>query len=227
MDTFQVLRFHQIYVADLTLRRSHPFNVGFRKVNPNAKGTKVDVIFLHFVCCIWEMMQQEASSFEYSEDLLIFLLDSLYDDRFGTFAFGDNRMRHKMHISTKTTSIFAHMVSKKHSLSFQNPSYVPSKGPLDVGRNPSVSFFASYFMRGHTLSDFHTIQKNLLMSGLQSASLALEGTSYAFLFSSALPKEDLESLALVKNEFLTLPFGITQYKNIRKLDLSSNMLFEV
>lgn len=99
---------------------------------------------------------------------------------------------------------------------------------LEIGRNPSVSLFASYFMRGHILSDFHTIQKNLIASEIEGQSLTLEGTSYAFLFSTAVPKDViLESLALIKGEFMSLPYALTAFRSLKKIEMPSNMFFEV
>jgi len=175
------------------------------------------------------MMQQEQASFEFSENLLLALLDSLYDDRFGTFAFGDNRMRHKHHVISRTTSVFSYILSAQARPHFVNPCFATSEGFLEVGRNPSVSFFASYFLRGHIFGEMHLLQRSFYLRASESTALSIEGLSLSSLFPSALPKEPfvLDALSLAKNEFMALPFMITNFSSLKTLNVQSNTLFEV
>lgn len=58
-------------------------------------------IFFHFCNCVWELIQETPFEFEFSDDLLIFLLDSLYDSRYGTFLYENESQRVKVRVKLK------------------------------------------------------------------------------------------------------------------------------
>eukprot|EP01125_Pyxidicula_operculata_P012355 TRINITY_DN4057_c0_g1_i2.p1 TRINITY_DN4057_c0_g1~~TRINITY_DN4057_c0_g1_i2.p1 ORF type:complete len:2474 (-),score=525.58 TRINITY_DN4057_c0_g1_i2:159-7580(-) len=102
-------------------------------------------IFVLFLNCIWEVMQQQSHLFEFNENFLLFLLDSLYDSRFGNF-FEDSDEYRMRNYSKKTTSIWSYVLSEENRPEFISPLYHNDRAIL----TPFVdkpSLWSSYFFR--------------------------------------------------------------------------------
>lgn len=50
-------------------------------------------MFLLFVCCMYEIMEQHPTAFQFKTSFLAFLLDSIVSCRFGTFMFSSHQAR--------------------------------------------------------------------------------------------------------------------------------------
>lgn len=61
-----------------------------------------------FIEALWQLTLQFPMHFEYTESFLIFLLDSVYSGRFGTFLLNSEKER-EAHVRDKTVSIWAHV----------------------------------------------------------------------------------------------------------------------
>lgn len=48
---------------------------------PFSESKTQSAVFLHMLTCIWVLMQQLPYYFEFNEELLLFLFDSLHDCR--------------------------------------------------------------------------------------------------------------------------------------------------
>jgi len=57
-------------------------NTGHAKNQPNDERSPV---FLQFLDCVWQIVMQFPTAFEFTEELLIFIADSLYNCQYGTF----------------------------------------------------------------------------------------------------------------------------------------------
>jgi hypothetical protein len=42
-------------------------------------------IFLQFIDCVWQIMQQSKNCFEFNEKFLLFILQNMYSCQYGTF----------------------------------------------------------------------------------------------------------------------------------------------
>ncbi|KAL6054440.1 Myotubularin-like phosphatase domain [Balamuthia mandrillaris] len=78
-------------------------------------------VFVLFIDCVWQLTQQYPLSFEFNEDFLIILLDSLYSCRFGSFCFTGEIDRELA--STHTHSLWAFLLESSHQECFRNPFY--------------------------------------------------------------------------------------------------------
>ncbi|KAK2720356.1 myotubularin-related protein 2-like [Artemia franciscana] len=78
-------------------------------------------VFVQFIDCVWQVMNQFPHAFEFNEHLLITILDHLYSNLFGTFFCNSELQRVKEDIKNRTVSIWSFINS--HSEDFMNPLY--------------------------------------------------------------------------------------------------------
>merc|ERR1719369_2643772 len=78
-------------------------------------------VFLQFIDCVWQVMQQFPNAFEFNEYLLCVVLDHLYSCLFGTFLCNSDKERKENKLKTQTQSLWSY-VNSKRSL-FLNPMY--------------------------------------------------------------------------------------------------------
>jgi len=107
-------------------------------------------VFLQFIDCVWQVMQQFPNAFEFNEYLLCVVLDHLYSCLFGTFLCNSDKERKDQKVIQQTQSLWSFINSKQKSL-FLNPMYCK---PLDsrVALFPIASirymkFWKSYYCR--------------------------------------------------------------------------------
>eukprot|EP01122_Echinamoeba_exundans_P003417 TRINITY_DN13520_c0_g1_i1.p1 TRINITY_DN13520_c0_g1~~TRINITY_DN13520_c0_g1_i1.p1 ORF type:complete len:2607 (+),score=540.72 TRINITY_DN13520_c0_g1_i1:119-7939(+) len=81
-----------------------------------------------FLTCLWTLLISFPSSFEYSENLLLFLLDNIMSGRFGTFLAQSTRDL-EVNLIAKTPSIWTWVLT--HVEEFKNSFYVPT--PANAG----------------------------------------------------------------------------------------------
>ncbi|XP_063868325.1 myotubularin-related protein 2-like isoform X5 [Scylla paramamosain] len=78
-------------------------------------------VFLQFVDCVWQILKQFPHAFQFTEDMLITILDHLYSCLFGTFLYNSERERIEKEVKTKTISLWSLILSNKAD--FENPLY--------------------------------------------------------------------------------------------------------
>lgn len=64
-------------------------------------------IFIQFLDIVYQLMCQFPNKFEFNEELLLFLIDSLYSLKYGTFIFNCEQHREENYASTKTISVWS------------------------------------------------------------------------------------------------------------------------
>ncbi|KAB7499459.1 Myotubularin-related protein 2, partial [Armadillidium nasatum] len=78
-------------------------------------------IFLQFMDCVYQIMRQFPHAFQFTEDLLILILDHLYSCLFGTFLYNSERERLENEVKSRTLSLWSLVLS--HQSEFENPLY--------------------------------------------------------------------------------------------------------
>lgn len=104
-------------------------------------------IFIQFLECLYQLMYQNPTAFEYNEDLLIFLIDESYSCRFGTFLCNSVKERVHDKVYEKTTSIWSFILNSRTR--FINPFYDKNHTSHiypDL-RTSSITLFYGYWMR--------------------------------------------------------------------------------
>ncbi|CAI5440149.1 unnamed protein product [Caenorhabditis angaria] len=108
-------------------------------------------IFVQFFDCLWQIMQQNATRFEFTEQLLIVIIDEMYACKYGTFLYNTEKIRHADNkCAEKTFSLWSYVMENKKR--FLNPLYdkYSSSGPLQV--NPSfcrLQVWTNYYARSN------------------------------------------------------------------------------
>lgn len=93
-------------------------------------------VFVQFLDVLYQLLVQFPRSFEYSEQLLVFLADHLHSCLFGTFLGNSDLERHQvLQVAENTRSIWSYVWQFKAT--FENTSYVPCNRPLWPSTNMS------------------------------------------------------------------------------------------
>eukprot|EP01125_Pyxidicula_operculata_P020854 TRINITY_DN7831_c0_g1_i1.p1 TRINITY_DN7831_c0_g1~~TRINITY_DN7831_c0_g1_i1.p1 ORF type:complete len:2512 (+),score=475.63 TRINITY_DN7831_c0_g1_i1:325-7860(+) len=106
--------------------------------------------FLLLMNCVWEMWQKYPSYFQFSENLLVFILDCLYDNRFATFTCDSEEERQEF--KSKMPSIWDYILAPHNIEGFTNSMYNQSENMeipfIDLSFNLSnISVWGNYFIR--------------------------------------------------------------------------------
>ncbi|XP_052793967.1 myotubularin-related protein 10-B-like isoform X2 [Mya arenaria] len=75
------------------VRAGHPFQKYLALVTPTESSLEQTPVFLLFLDCIWQLMQQFPTSFEFTETLLTTMWDSALIGIFDTFLFNNDHQR--------------------------------------------------------------------------------------------------------------------------------------
>jgi len=90
-------------------------------------------IFIQFLDCAWQIMQQHPCSFEYSDALLQFVSENLFTCRFGTFLVNNVKDQQRFAIRESTVSIWSYVQYRMEL--FRNPLYNPLENESSPPRN--------------------------------------------------------------------------------------------
>ncbi len=86
--------------------------IGHAKNQPSDERSPV---FVQFLDCVWQVIQQFPTAFEFNEELLIFIADSLYNCQYGTFL-GDCELARMDYRNVSVTSmnlVWAHPIGSE------------------------------------------------------------------------------------------------------------------
>ena len=95
-------------------------------------------IFLQFVECVYHLVAQFPTAFEFNERFLVALLDAVYDCRFGTFLHNNERERVAFDTPARTVSVWSFLLSEPD---FRNVFYSGGWGCAWVWVGPPLDFF--------------------------------------------------------------------------------------
>jgi len=107
-------------------------------------------IFLQWVECVWQILNQFPCAFEFNCHFLIFLIDGLHSNLFGNFFFNSNKEREQHQIDSRTCSIWSYVNHPTVRPKFVNPFYSPD----EVVLRPCVSMFRLRFWGDYYLRHF-------------------------------------------------------------------------
>lgn len=105
-------------------------------------------IFLQFIECVWQIMQQFPNVFEFNENFLITVVDHSYSCLFGTFLCNSEQQRTREGIKSKTISLWS-MINSYPS-EYINPLYseqTKSHVILPLASPRRLEFWTSYYCR--------------------------------------------------------------------------------
>lgn len=136
------------------LQAGHPFATRCKHsaFAPSIFGTtdkrEYSPVFLLFLDCVWQIIQQFPLSFEFNEDFLISLLDHAYGSEFGTFIGNCPKEREEYALSSKTTSLWSYINKPDVLQKYLNPVYRPRDEAIWPSVAPqSIELWESVFLR--------------------------------------------------------------------------------
>ena len=101
-------------------------------------------IFHQWLDCVYQLVSQHATAFEFDERLLVFLLDSLYDGRYGTWLGNSEAERVKAGVSVRSHSVWTPVLMDRRR--WLTADYYRVEGVLSVDVR-MMHFWRSYYMR--------------------------------------------------------------------------------
>ena len=99
-------------------------------------------IFLQWLDCVWQVMRQHSTAFEFNELWLLDLYDAMLSGRFGTFLFDCQREREEARLKSGTESVWTWMLSGQQRARYVNPLYLPPP-TATAAAGPSTSSSSS------------------------------------------------------------------------------------
>lgn len=131
---YRTLRGFQVLIEKEWLSFGHKFQLRIGHGDERHSDADRSPVFVQWVDCVWQLQQQFPTAFEFTERLLITIVDHLYSCRFGTFLFNTERERVKEEVKAKTVSLWSYINSRQNL--YLNPLYW---GPSSFSSNTPPS----------------------------------------------------------------------------------------
>lgn len=107
-------------------------------------------IFLQWLDCVWQVMRQHPTMFEFNELWLVDLYDGMLSGRFGTFLFDCQREREEARLKSTTESVWTWMMSGQQRMRYINALYQPPlNSTATVAPSSSTSSISSTTSTSH------------------------------------------------------------------------------
>jgi len=144
---FRTLNGFQVLIEKEWLSFGHKFGQRIGHGSDKHGDDQRSPIFLQFIECVWQIMQQFPDVFEFNENLLCVVLDHLYSCLFGTFLCNSHKEREDMKLAQETQSLWSFVNSKQRSL-FLNQMYCKPTSS-EVAIFPIASIRYMRFWKGY------------------------------------------------------------------------------
>ncbi|XP_026871374.2 myotubularin-related protein 1a isoform X4 [Electrophorus electricus] len=119
---YRTLRGFQVLLEKEWIGFGHKFTSRVGHGDKNHANSERSPLFVQFIDCVWQMMRQFPSAFEFNELFLITILDHLYSCLFGTFLYNSEQERMEKEVQSKTVSLWSYVNSQLEE--FTNPFYM-------------------------------------------------------------------------------------------------------
>ena len=110
----------------------HQFRRRFGQDNSNADDEQRSPVFILFLDCVYQVMQQYPTAFEFNENLLFCINDHVYSGKYGTFLFDCEAKRFEFQAKEKTISLWSYVNDPQNIEQFRNPNYQRYDGTIRV-----------------------------------------------------------------------------------------------
>ncbi|XP_051755588.1 myotubularin-related protein 1a isoform X11 [Ctenopharyngodon idella] len=144
---YRTLRGFQVLLEKEWIGFGHKFAARVGHGDENHANSERSPLFVQFIDCVWQMMRQFPTAFEFNELFLITILDHLYSCLFGTFLYNSEQERVEKALNSKTVSLWSYINSQPED--FTNPFYVDYENhvlyPLATLRH--LELWTGYYVR--------------------------------------------------------------------------------
>jgi len=112
---------------------------------PKEKRDEFSPIFLQWLDCIYQIIEQNCSKFEFNINLLTFIAENLYCGKYGTFLFNSEKERKENKAKENTISIWSEILERKKE--FMNPIYDSNNDQAIQINYKKIKLWQEYFLR--------------------------------------------------------------------------------
>eukprot|EP01117_Protostelium_nocturnum_P010341 TRINITY_DN3718_c0_g1_i1.p1 TRINITY_DN3718_c0_g1~~TRINITY_DN3718_c0_g1_i1.p1 ORF type:complete len:928 (-),score=275.03 TRINITY_DN3718_c0_g1_i1:85-2868(-) len=158
-DYYRTIKGFCILIEKTWLQFGHKFGerLGLNFEDNFYKDVERSPIFLQFIDATWQIMQQFPSCFEFTEELLIVILEHCFSGRFGTFLLDSVKDREEHKIAELSPSIWAFINSDSDR--YLNPFWNHTESVLypNADVNSMIlwkSYYFKYFTDSETLTQY-------------------------------------------------------------------------
>lgn len=118
---YRTLRGFEVLIEKEWLSFGHKFQQRIGHGDGKHSDAERSPVFLQFIDCVWQVMQQFPNVMEFNEHFLITILDHLFSCRFGTFLCNNEAERVKEDLKNKTCSLWSYINASPDQ--YRNPFY--------------------------------------------------------------------------------------------------------
>lgn len=133
---YRTTRGFQVLIEKEWLSFGHRFETRLGHGSDNHTDPDRSPIFLQFIDCVWQIMQQNANFFEFTEKFLLEIVSQMYTCQYGTFLFDCEYKREKHEAKTKTTSLWLDV--NNNFIDYYNPDFIEFDGVLSFSTDPTL-----------------------------------------------------------------------------------------
>jgi small GTP-binding protein len=223
---YRTLKGFQILIEKEWLSYGYPFRraLGHLQMNPDAEQAPT---FLQFIECVWQLMNQFPRHFQFNENFLIYILDSMYSCEFGTFLGNSDAEREVL--KTNTKSIWN--VVNQNPVEYTNVFYVESTRDSLIEpskKEENYRVWNEYYLRYNhrTKKALKKISRRQL-SEKEITCLEFSGAELFYVPREVIRFTNLQELNLQSNQLNRTPLRLLQLKFLRVLNLSHNPLINI
>ena len=111
------------------------------------KENQFSPIFIQWLDCVYQLMEQNLDKFEFNENLLIFIAEQIYEGNYGNFLFNNEKERKELKMKIKTENIWEYVLENKKR--FLNPIFNRKKEDnlvLEINYK-KIKLWEDYFFR--------------------------------------------------------------------------------
>jgi hypothetical protein len=112
---------------------------------PKEKRDEFSPIFLQWLDCVYQIMEQNCSKFEFNVNLLSYIAERIFCGKYGTFIFNSDKERKDNNAKETTISIWSEILEKEKD--FKNPIYDSNNNQEIQINYKKVKLWKEYFLR--------------------------------------------------------------------------------
>ena len=109
------------------------------------KRDEFSPIFIQWLDCIYQIMEQNLTKFEFNINLLSFIADNIYNGKYGTFLFNNEKERKENNAKNNTISIWDDVFENEKK--YVNPIYdINNKEEIEINYK-KIKLWKNYFFK--------------------------------------------------------------------------------
>ena len=111
-----------------------------------SKENQFSPVFIQWLDCVYQLMDQNLNKFEFNENLLLFIAEQVYEGTYGNFLYNNEKERQDLGMKKKTESIWSYIYENKKK--FMNPIYKRKENDRELEFNyKKIKLWEDYFFR--------------------------------------------------------------------------------